>query len=46
VLEAVEELTLQQMSINRRHRDTRAAAAGLLMPGRGLKAGTIAAQWA
>jgi transposase len=44
VLKAVEELTLQQMSINHRHRDTRTRAAGLLMLGRGLKAHAIAAQ--
>lgn len=44
VLKAVEELTLQQMSINHRHRDTRTSAAGLLMLGRGLKARAIAAQ--
>jgi transposase len=44
VLKAVEELTLQQMSINHRHRDTRTRAAGLLMLGRGLKACAIAAQ--
>ncbi|MGF6804961.1 transposase [Paraburkholderia sp. Clong3] len=44
VLKAVEELTLQQMSINHRHRDTRTRAAGLLMLGRGLKARAIAAQ--
>src|ERR1700761_3310405 len=44
VLKAVEEVTLQQMSINHRHRDTRTRAAGLLMLGRGLKARAIAAQ--
>ena len=44
VLKAVEELTLQQMSINHLHRDTRTRAAGLLMLGRGLKARAIAAQ--
>jgi hypothetical protein len=44
VLKAVEELTLQQMSISLRHRDTRTRAAGLLMPGGGLKARAIAAQ--
>ncbi|CAB3774256.1 hypothetical protein LMG29542_07672 [Paraburkholderia humisilvae] len=43
-LNALEELTLQQMSINHRHRDTRARAAGLLMLGRGLKPRAIAAQ--
>lgn len=43
VLEAVEELTLQQMSINHRHQDTRTRAAGLLMLGRGLKPRAIAA---
>jgi transposase len=44
VLKAVEEVTLQQMSINHRHRGTRTRAAGLLMLGRGLKARAIAAQ--
>ncbi len=44
VLEAVEELTLQLMSINHPLRDTRIRAAGLLMLGRGLKPRVIAAQ--
>ncbi|WP_208457798.1 hypothetical protein [Burkholderia sp. BCC0405] len=44
MLKAVEELTLQQMSINHRHRDTRTRAAGLFMLGRGLTARAIAAQ--
>src|ERR1700721_2356297 len=39
-----EEVTLQQLSINHRHRDTRTRAAGLLLLGRGLKARAIAAQ--
>jgi transposase len=37
VLEKVEELTLQQMSINHKHKDTRKRAAGLLMLARGDK---------
>lgn len=37
VLEKVEEITLQQMSINHRHKDTRKRAAGLLMLARGDK---------
>lgn len=44
VLKAVEELALQQMSINHPQRDTRTRAAGLLMLGRGLKPLAIAAQ--
>ncbi|HKT98927.1 MAG TPA: helix-turn-helix domain-containing protein [Paraburkholderia sp.] len=44
VLEAVEELTLQLMSINHLLRDTRIRAAGVLMLGRGLKPPVIAAQ--
>ncbi|MBV8261981.1 MAG: transposase [Paraburkholderia sp.] len=44
VLKAVEELTLQQMSINHPQRETRTRAAGLLMLGRGLKPLAIAAQ--
>ncbi|WP_240975342.1 hypothetical protein [Paraburkholderia aromaticivorans] len=46
VVKAVEELTLQQMSINHPHRDARTRAAGLLMLGRGLKPRAIAAQLA
>ncbi|HTR11284.1 MAG TPA: helix-turn-helix domain-containing protein [Paraburkholderia sp.] len=44
VLKAVEELTLQQMSINHRHQDTRTRAAGMLMLGRRIKPRAIAAQ--
>ena len=43
-LKAVEELTLQQMSINHRYRDTRTRAAGMLMLGRRIKPRAIAAQ--
>src|SRR5579864_9274806 len=39
-----EEMTLQQLSINHRHRGTRTRAAGLLMPGRGIKPKAIALQ--
>ena len=44
VLTEVEELTLQLMSTNHHHRDTRTRAAGLLMLGRGFKPRAIAAQ--
>ncbi|WP_321900125.1 IS630 family transposase [Paraburkholderia heleia] len=44
MLKVVEELTLQQMSINHRHRDTRTRATGLLMLERGLNVRAIAAQ--
>jgi len=44
VLKAVEELTLQQMSINHRHQDTRTRAAGMLMLGRRIKPRAIAEQ--
>lgn len=37
-------MTLQQLSINHRHRDTRTRVAGLLMPGRGIKPKVIAEQ--
>ena len=43
-LSEAEEVPLQQLSINHRHRDTRTRAAGVLMLGRGLKPRTIAAQ--
>jgi transposase len=43
-LSEAEEVTLQQLSIKHRHRDTRTRAAGVLMLGRGLKPRAIAAQ--
>ncbi|KAE8758434.1 helix-turn-helix domain-containing protein [Paraburkholderia madseniana] len=43
-LSEAEEVTLQQLSINHRHRDMRTRAAGVLMLGRGFKPKAIAAQ--
>ncbi|MBC8726728.1 helix-turn-helix domain-containing protein [Paraburkholderia sp. 31.1] len=43
-LSEAEEMTLQQLSINHRHRDTRTRAAGLLMLGRRIKPRIIAEQ--
>jgi transposase len=43
-LSEAEVLTLQQMSINHKHRDTRTRAAGLLLLGRGFKPKAIALQ--
>jgi transposase len=43
-LSEVEEITLQQLSINHRHRDARTRAAGLLQLGRKVKPKTIAEQ--
>src|ERR1700757_4139019 len=43
-LSGAEEMTLQQLSINHRHRDTRTRAAGLLMLGRRIKPKVIAEQ--
>jgi len=41
-LSEAEEVTLQQLSINHRHRDTRTRAAGLLLLGRKIKPKVIA----
>jgi transposase len=43
-LNEAEEITLQQLSINHRYRDTRTRAAGLLMLGRRIKPKVIAGQ--
>jgi transposase len=43
-LSEAEETTLQQLSINHKHRDTRTRAAGLLMLGRRIKPKVIAEQ--
>src|ERR1700739_456336 len=43
-LSGAEEMTLQQLSINHRHRDTRTRAGGLLMLGRRIKPKVIAEQ--
>ncbi|WP_239499090.1 MULTISPECIES: helix-turn-helix domain-containing protein [Paraburkholderia] len=43
-LSEAEEMTLQQLSINHIHRDTRTRAAGLLLLGRGIKPKVIAGQ--
>jgi hypothetical protein len=43
-LSEAEEVTLQQLSINHRHRDTRTRAAGLLLLGRKIKPKVIAGQ--
>jgi transposase len=43
-LSEAEETTLQQLSINHKHRDTRTRAAGLLMLGRRIKPKVIALQ--
>lgn len=43
-LSEAEEITLQQLSINHKHRDTRTRAAGLLQLGRKVKAKVIAEQ--
>jgi transposase len=43
-LSEAEETTLQQLSINHKHRDTRTRAAGLLMPGRRIKPKVIVLQ--
>ena len=43
-LSEVEEITLQQLSINHRHRDARTCAAGLLQLGRNVKLKVIAEQ--
>jgi len=43
-LSEAEEMTLQQLSINHRHRDIRTRAAGLLMLGRKIKPKVIAGQ--
>ncbi|RKE37471.1 transposase [Paraburkholderia sp. BL23I1N1] len=44
-LSEAEELTLQQLSINHRYRDTRTRAAGLLKLGRGIRPQAIAEQF-
>ncbi|WP_216674984.1 hypothetical protein [Paraburkholderia elongata] len=43
-LNEAEEITLQRLSINHRHRETRTRAAGLLMLGRRIKPKVIALQ--